>query len=114
MRLKFLFSCPLTLDYCLQEKSKDEKPVTDSWMELTKTALGGDPYQSSEDDSLYLVAPGVQKRENTGYYYFPSLLNSHQQLATWTRARAYCSLWLVWPVETRDDVKCFSQLARLP
>jgi hypothetical protein len=53
-------------------------------MELTKTALGGDPYQSSEDDSLYLVAPGVQKRENTGYYYFPSLLNSHQQLATWT------------------------------
>lgn len=74
MRLKFLFSCPLTLDCCLQEKSKDEKPVADSWMELTKTALGGDPYQSSEDDSLYLVAPGVQKRENTGYYYFPFFL----------------------------------------
>jgi hypothetical protein len=44
--------------------------VTDSWMTLTKTDVGGDPYQSSEDDSLYLVAPGVEKRQNMGYYCF--------------------------------------------
>ena len=108
MRLKFLFSYPLTLDCCLQEKSKDEKPVTDSWMELTKTVLGGDPYQSSEDDSLYLVAPGVENRGEMGYYFFSSLLKPTP--AACNVYMSPCVLRFVACVACeylRDDVRCF-------
>jgi hypothetical protein len=35
-------------------------------MQLKATDLGGDPYDSSEDDSLFLVAPGVTKEDNYG------------------------------------------------
>jgi len=50
-----------------QDNSKDEAPVVDSWMKLKATDVGGDPYISTEEDSLYIVAPGVTKRENMGY-----------------------------------------------
>lgn len=46
---------------CFQDNAYKEKPVVDSWMNLKATDLGGDPYQSSEDDSIYLVAPGADK-----------------------------------------------------
>ena len=36
-------------------------------MKLKATDVGGDPYISTEEDSLYIVAPGVTKRENMGY-----------------------------------------------
>jgi len=49
-----------------QEKSAGEKAVVDSFMQLKATDLGGDPYDSSEDDSLFLVAPGVTKEDNYG------------------------------------------------
>lgn len=57
---------------CYQDKATTEDPVTDSFMQLPSTALGGDPYQSSEDDSLYIVAPGVEKRQNMGYVFLLS------------------------------------------
>ena len=49
-----------------QEKSAGEKAVVDSFRQLKATDLGGDPYDSSEDDSLFLVAPGVTKEDNYG------------------------------------------------
>jgi hypothetical protein len=42
-------------------------------MTLPNTATGGDPYQSSDDDSLWLVAPGETERKHFGYGYIGKL-----------------------------------------
>jgi len=55
------------------DASKKEKPVVDSWMKLTATDTGGDPYISTGDDSLYIVAPGVTERKFMGYGYIGKL-----------------------------------------
>ena len=50
-----------------------EKAVVDSWMTLEGTGTGVDPYKSSEDDSLYLVAPGVSHKGSLGEGYIGKL-----------------------------------------
>jgi hypothetical protein len=55
------------------EKCAEETPVVDSWMTLDKTDLGGDPYVTTVDDSLWIVAPGAQHTENYGFGYLGKL-----------------------------------------
>ena len=47
--------------------------MVDGWMTLPDTDTGGDPYLSSEDDSLWLVAPGETERKHFGYGYVGKL-----------------------------------------